>query len=173
MMKKMMQFRLAKKQDLNKITNMYKDVVKNMNANGLQIWDETYPFSFFESDIQSKQLYVLEKDNKIISAVAMCDKHIGENVGKWENVNAKAFYLSRFAVNPDYLKQGIGSFMVIKIKEVAKELGAKYLRLFVVIINKRAIQFYEKNGFRKVEGILNTFLGDGSILHEFGYEMEI
>ena len=168
-----MQFRLAEKQDLIEIIKMYKEVVKNMNANGLQIWDESYPFAFFESDIQNKQFYVLEEDNKIISAVAMCDKHIGENVGKWENVNAKAFYLSRFAVDPDYLKQGIGSLMVSKVKEVAKELGAQYLRLFVVIINKRATQFYEKNGFRKVEGILDTFLDDGSILHEFGYEMEI
>ena len=168
-----MQFRLAEKQDLTQIIKMYKEVIKNMDANGLQIWDESYPFAFFESDIQNKQFYVLVEGEKIISAVAMCDRHIGENVGKWENPNAKAFYLSRFAVNPDYLKQGIGSFMVIKIKEVAKELGAKYLRLFVVIINKRAIQFYEKNGFRKVEGILDTFLDDGSILHEFGYEMEI
>ena len=168
-----MQFRLAEKQDLIEIVKMYKEVVKNMNANGLQIWDDSYPFAFFESDIQTKQFYVLEEDSKIISAVAICDKHIGENVGKWENPNAKAFYLSRFAVNPDYLKQGIGSLMISKIKKVAKELGAKYLRLFVVIINKRAIQFYEKNGFRKVEGILDTFLDDGSILHEFGYEMEI
>ena len=168
-----MQFRLAEKQDLIEIIKMYKEVVKNMNANGLQIWDESYPFAFFESDIQNKQFYVLEEDNKIISAVAMCDKHIGENVGKWKNPNAKAFYLSRFAVDPDYLKQGIGSLMVSKVKEVAKELGAQYLRLFVVIINKRATQFYEKNGFRKVEGILDTFLDDGSILHEFGYEMEI
>ena len=168
-----MQFRLAEKQDLIEIVKMYKEVVKNMNANGLQIWGDSYPFAFFESDIQNKQFYVLEEDSKIISAVAICDKHIGENVGKWENPNAKAFYLSRFAVNPDYLKQGIGSLMISKIKKVAKELGAKYLRLFVVIINKRAIQFYEKNGFRKVEGILDTFLDDGSILHEFGYEMEI
>ena len=67
-----MQFRLAEKQDLIEIIKMYKEVVKNMNANGLQIWDESYPFAFFESDIQNKQFYVLEEDNKIISAVAMC-----------------------------------------------------------------------------------------------------
>ncbi|HOR53509.1 MAG TPA: GNAT family N-acetyltransferase, partial [Bacilli bacterium] len=158
-----MQFRLAEKQDLRQIISMYKKVVENMNANGIEIWDESYPFSFFESDIQNKQLYILEKDNRIVSAVAMCNKHIGENVGKWKNPNAHAFYLSRFAVNPEYLKQGIGSLMVSKVKGIAKELGAEYLRLFVVIINKRAIQFYEKNGFSKVEGILNTYLDDGSV----------
>ncbi|HQA85900.1 MAG TPA: GNAT family N-acetyltransferase [Erysipelotrichaceae bacterium] len=168
-----MQFRLAEKQDLRQIISMYKKVVENMNANGIEIWDESYPFSFFESDIQNKQLYILEKDNRIVSAVAMCNKHIGENVGKWKNPNAHAFYLSRFAVNPEYLKQGIGSLMVSKVKGIAKELGAEYLRLFVVIINKRAIQFYEKNGFSKVEGILNTYLDDGSVLYEFGYEMKL
>ncbi len=168
-----MQFRLAEKQDLRQIISMYKKVVENMNANGIEIWDESYPFSFFESDIQNKQLYILEKDNRIVSAVAMCNKHIGENVGKWKNPNAHAFYLSRFAVNPEYLKQGIGSLMVSKVKGIAKELDAEYLRLFVVIINKRAIQFYEKNGFSKVEGILNTYLDDGSVLYEFGYEMKL
>lgn len=168
-----MQFRLAEKQDLRQIISMYKKVVENMNANGIEIWDESYPFSFFESDIQNKQLYILEKDNRIVSAVAMCNKHIGENVGKWKNPNAHAFYLSRFAVNSEYLKQGIGSLMVSKVKGIAKELGAEYLRLFVVIINKRAIQFYEKNGFSKVEGILNTYLDDGSVLYEFGYEMKL
>lgn len=168
-----MQFRLAEKQDLRQIISMYKKVVENMNANGIEIWNESYPFSFFESDIQNKQLYILEKDNRIVSAVAMCNKHIGENVGKWKNPNAHAFYLSRFAVNPEYLKQGIGSLMVSKVKGIAKELGAEYLRLFVVIINKRAIQFYEKNGFSKVEGILNTYLDDGSVLYEFGYEMKL
>ena len=58
---------------------MYKEVIKNMDANGLQIWDEL-SFCFFESDIQNKQFYVLVEGEKIISAVAMCDRHIGENV---------------------------------------------------------------------------------------------
>ena len=152
-----MQFRLAEKQDLIEIVKMYKEVVKNMNANGLQIWDDSYPFAFFESDIQNKQFYVLEEDSKIISAVAICDKHIGENVGKWENPNAKAFYLSRFAVNPDYLKQGIGSLMISKIKKVAKELGAKYLRLFVVIINKGQSNFMKKMVLEKWKEYLIHF----------------
>ena len=71
-----MQFRLAEKQDLTQIIKMYKEVIKNMDANGLQIWDESYPFAFFESDIQNKQFYVLVEGEKIISAVAMCDRHI-------------------------------------------------------------------------------------------------
>ncbi|MGI6210084.1 MAG: GNAT family N-acetyltransferase [Bacilli bacterium] len=168
-----MQFRLAEKQDLVKIIKMYKEVVKRLDANGIKIWDDSYPFAYFESDIENKQFYVLVDNKKIISAFALLKTHEGKNSMNWENKDSKAFYLNRFAVDSNYLKKGIGSLMVSKAKEVAEEKGADYLRLFVVTINKPAIKFYEKNGFRKVEGILNTYLADDTVLYEYGYEMEL
>ena len=50
---------------------------------------------------------------------------------------------------------------------------AEYLRLFMVIINKPAIMFYEKNGFKKVEEIFNTYLTDDTVLYEYGYAMKL
>ena len=39
--------------------------------------------------------------------------------------------------------------------------------------NKPAIMFYEKNGFKKVEEIFNTYLTDDTVLYEYGYAMKL
>ena len=49
----------------------------------------------------------------------------------------------------------------------------EYLRLFVVDINKPAIQLYVKNGFRKVEGVYEEVFEDGFVLREYGYEIKV
>ncbi|MGB4609141.1 MAG: GNAT family N-acetyltransferase [Saccharofermentanales bacterium] len=92
---------------------------------------------------------------------------------EWENINSKSLYLDRFAVNVNYSKKGIGSLMISKAKQIAKESGAEYLRLFVVDINKPAIQFYEKNGFRKAIGIYTEVFDVGFKLRQFGYEIKL
>lgn len=68
---------------------------------------------------------------------------------------------------------GIGSLALEKARETAKKLGAAYLRLFVVDINKPAIQLYIKNGFVKADGIYEEEFDDGFVLHEYGYETKL
>lgn len=42
-----MDFRLAVMQDLSQLKEMYKQIVKNMNEQDIQIWDDIYPCEFF------------------------------------------------------------------------------------------------------------------------------
>ena len=57
--------------------------------------------------------------------------------------------------------------------ELAKEKGVEYLRLFVVDINKPAINLYIKNGFKKAEGIYDEIIDDNLTLHEYGFERQV
>lgn len=82
-------------------------------------------------------------------------------------------YIDRLGVNVDYLKQGIGCIMLEKAMELAKEKGVEYLRLFVVDINKPAINLYIKNGFKKAEGIYDEIIDDNLTLHEYGFERQV
>ena len=63
------------------------------------------------------------------------------------------YYLDRLGVNKEYSNKGIDSYMLNKAKDISRNLGAEYLRLFVVDINKPAINLYIKNGFNKAKGI--------------------
>lgn len=61
--------------------------------------------------------------------------------------------------------------MLKKAAELAKEEGANCLRLFVVDINKPAINLYIKNGFEKADGIYDEIIDDELVLHQFGFEI--
>ncbi len=63
--------------------------------------------------------------------------------------------------------------MLNKAKETAKSLNVEHLRLFVVDINKLAIQLYIKNGFIGALGIYNEVIDEELVLHEYGYEIEL
>mgnify|MGYP004629998387 FL=1 len=92
---------------------------------------------------------------------------------KWQNKHAKALYIDRFGVNVNYLRKGIGSLMLNKAIDTAKDNGAEYVRLFVVDINKPAINLYIKSGFNRIDGIYDEIIDDDLVLHEFAFEMEI
>ena len=144
-----------------------------MNEQNIKIWDDIYPCEFFEEDILNNRLYILIDNDDIVSAFALTKNNAGEATVEWTNNSDKIYYLDRLGVNKKYSKNGIGSYMVDKAKEISKYLGAEYLRLFVVNINEPAIHLYLKNGFKKVKGIYEEKFDDGFVLREFGYEIEL
>ena len=167
-----MNLRLAEKNDLPQLKTMYEKIIDNMNKNNIQIWNEIYPCEFFQDDIQNKSLYVLTENDDIIAAFALCESNDGEGHLKWENVKEKALYIDRFGVNVKYLRKGIGELMLKSATKLAKQMGAKYLRLFVVDVNKPAINLYLKNGFKRVDGIYKEKIDD-FVMCEYGFEIEI
>ena len=168
-----MNFRSAVMQDLPRLKAMYQQIVKNMEKQGIFIWDDIYPSEFLAEDIEKRRLYVLTDHKEITSAFALCDTNAGEKAVQWQENSANALYIDRLGVNVQYAKRGIGSFMLAKAKEAAKAAGAKYLRLFVVDVNEPAIKLYIKNGFIKAGGAFNEVFDDGFTLHEYGYEIEL
>ncbi|EQB87369.1 ribosomal protein S18 acetylase RimI-like enzyme [Clostridium punense] len=169
-----MDLRLAKISDLPKLKDVYGNIIHNMHRNNIPIWDEIYPSEFFRDDIENNRLYVLVEDNEeIVAAFALCESNDGESYVKWENDHHKALYLDRFGVNVDYSRQGIGSIMLNHAITLAKQKNAKYLRLFVVDINKPAINLYLKNRFRQVDGIYEEQIDDDLTLREYGFEIEV
>ncbi|WP_367565891.1 GNAT family N-acetyltransferase [Lacrimispora sp.] len=122
--------------------------------------------------MEKSRLYVLRKNDEIISAFALCNSNAGSDCIKWHSENARALYIDRFGVNVNYLRKGIGSIVLNKAIALARGLGAEYLRLFVVDINEPAIKLYIKNGFEKVDGIYDEIIDENLILHEFGFKIK-
>lgn len=168
-----MKFRLSTLSDLPQLKRVYRDIVQDMNAKDIRIWDDIYPCEFLEEDIRKNQLYVLTDKDEIVSAFALTKTNFGESSVEWTNESSKVYYLDRLGVNKEYSNKGIGSYMLDKAKNVSKSLGAEYLRLFVVDVNEPTIRLYLKNGFEKVDGIYEEKFDDGFILCEFGYEIKI
>ena len=123
------------------------------------------------SDIAEKRLYLLEEGGKIISAFVLEKSSDGEDCVLWKNPSARAFYLMRFGVNPEYTRRGFGVLSLQYAKKIAKLLCGEYLRLFVAEKNIPAIRLYEKCGFSPADGIFQNEIAPGKFLPELGYEL--
>lgn len=167
-----MKLRLADMCDLSNIKEMYRNIIERMNKNNIVIWDDFYPCAFFKEDIEKKCLYVLENDFEIVAAMALCDTNSGENAVEWENRQEKAWYIDRLGVNVSYLRQGMGELILKKVIDLARQHQIKYLRLFVVDINKPAIDLYKKCGFKQSRGVFVEKFDD-VVLHEYGFEIRV
>lgn len=64
--------------------------------------------------------------------------------------------LQKIYVLPSYAGKGVGSALLNRTLQLAQEIGPDFIWLDTHISNKRAIRFYERNGFRKIGDHLFT-----------------
>jgi len=164
---------LAKLEDLNKIKEIYTKIIENMYINDIKIWNEYYPNEVFESDIEKKNLYLLKDNDNILGAFVINEHENIEEDVEWEDKTAKAYLINRVGVNTEYLRQGIGQKIINEAATLAKEKGAKYLRLLVSEFNNPAVNLYSKCKFNKVSGIHKEEVRTGLYLNEYGFEMRL
>ena len=63
-----MKIRLIEEHELNKVKNIYDNVVKEMNLRGLYNWNESYPNTeIIFKDISNKHLYGIETSGEIVA----------------------------------------------------------------------------------------------------------
>lgn len=169
-----MELRLADKKDLADLKIMFEKIVEHMHKQGVNIWNEFYPYEEFENDIENKNLYVIDNNKDIVAVFGVFDSVEGQEFLGWQDKNAKAMYLGRVGVNVDYLKQGIGSLIIKYSLELAEKQKADFVRLLVVDINKPAINLYLKNGFVQACGIYNEYIKEEDLnLTLYGFEKRV
>ena len=168
-----MNFRLAEEKDLENVKNVFREIVSDMYARGLYIWDDVFPVEFFAGDIEKKCLYILEDGETVVSAFSLHESCEGESHVRWRMGAKKCFYLGRFGVNVNYHRRGLAREMLRHAVGLAREKGADALRLFVVDENTPAICLYEKHGFILAEGIYREVIDEELTLNEYGYEIPV
>ncbi len=167
-----MEFRAAVLADLPRIRQMYRRIVADMDQKGIGIWNEYYPFAYFEEDIQKGELFLLLEGEQLCGAFVLTGQADGQSAVEWADPAAKALYLDRLGIDPGCSGQGIGGQALVFAMDLAREKGAAWLRLFVVDRNRPARRLYRKTGFSQVPGVFEED-GGGCILHEYGYEIRL
>lgn len=120
---------------------------------------ENYPRSFFAEHVMNypKAFIVAEVDGKIVGYVmTRIEKGFSAFGFKWVT---KAHIIS-LAVLPQYRKQGIGSALMRKALEGAKEYGATESYLEVRVTNVEAINLYKRLSY-EVKGVNADYYSDG------------
>lgn len=168
---KIMEVRLAVPADLPQLEAVYQKIIRHMDESGVPIWDEVYPCALFAADVEARRLYIVEKDGRIAGAFALCDSSAGAGCVEWKEPQAKAFYIDRLGVSVEHRREGLGSVLLRRAAELARAKGACWLRLFVVDINRPAMELYVKNGFQRAGGVYEEKIAEDMALREFGFEL--
>ena len=82
------------------------------------------------------------------------DKAVGYLVASSKEISyrkSKCAELQNMGVSPDYRSQGIGSMLIQKCLEWAKEQGYQKVYVNAYFGNIDAIKFYKKNGFSEID----------------------
>lgn len=133
-------FRLANYNDIESIHNNLKLCSEDMyNKHGLEHWIPVYQNERIKEDIDNKQVYVVECNNKIVGNFILTDKI--NSLWKTDN---NAIYLSKLAVIPRYSGKGIGKSCMKFIEENAKNQGYRNVRFDVYDKSVNTIAFYKK-----------------------------
>ena len=159
--------------DLPAAKEMYAALVARMDQEGWGVWDETYPRDFVEKDIERDQFYLLLEGDRLVGAFALPAHDNGEGDVPWQEPSAPARYLYRFGIAAEYGGRGLGRLALERIGELARGLGAGYLRLYVAHENEPAIALYRKAGFSQLPGEFGEVLEDGTRLFEYAFEKRL
>lgn len=168
-----MELRTATEKDIPALKAMFKNIVRDMYQNGVVIWNDFYPFEEFAGDVRNNNLFLIAQHGEIAAAFCVCDAAAGQDCFDWKDKRSKAAYLFRVGVNVSFQRQGVGKQILENAFGIARQRGAKYLRLLVADVNRPALNFYQKNGFVQVAGTYTEFSEAlGKDIVEMGLERE-
>ena len=119
----------------------YRDDFKNLNVEWLEKYFEVEPYD--KEVLSNPEKYILEKGGKIFFA-KLEDKIIGTVALMPKN---SSFELTKMAVTEKIQSKGIGSLLMKKCIDEAKNLGLKEIFLFSNTKLDKAINLYKKVGF--------------------------
>lgn len=142
-------YRLGRFEDIEAITVLIQEAIKEMEKHNIYQWDEIYPtVEDFEDDIEKKNLYVAEENEKIIALYVISDEaDEAYNYAEWKYPNETSLVLHRFCVSPGFQNRGIGKKVLMKIESQIKNKGYDSIRLDVFTKNPYAQRLYRNHGY--------------------------
>jgi GNAT superfamily N-acetyltransferase len=77
----------------------------------------------------------------------------------WDDPQAKALYLGRFGVLPQYQHHGIGGWCMGQVDRLGHEMGCTAVRFDAIVCHSVLLAFYDKLGYQR-RGIIQRDRGD-------------
>lgn len=137
--------------DLEKVMELIKYTVQEMNKNNNFQWDESYPNrEVFLEDIEERTLYgVITEEGKLAGIGVLNTKSAEEfNVSNGNSTN-EDYVIHRLAVDMNYRGHGIAEFLIMNFEQKVLERGKKYMRVDTNSRNIKAQSLFEKMGYKK------------------------
>lgn len=166
-----MMIRQANQNDLNKIAEMIRAVVKKMQEQGSEQWDDSYPAKAdYLRDINRDELFVYEVGQEIAGVCSISKRgHAEYGEINW-STNDPAWTLKRIAIHPNNHGQGIADELLKYAEKLAKKSGVYHLNTDTYSDNKYAQKLFLRHGFQIAEA--KRIRDDGSELDYYEKSLE-
>lgn len=141
--------------DLEHLLSITKSCAKFMIENGIFQWNEHYPSNeVLLNDINLNQLWKLVENNLIIGLIVLTEVEDKEYKSvKWLTENENNLYVHRLAIHPNFQGKGFAQKLMNFAENYAIENIYNSIRLDTFSQNKRNLQFYEKQDYKRLESI--------------------
>ena len=100
---------------------------------------------------KGKILVATEGDDLIGYAAVLSEISSKDEIDEVEYTYA---YVQDLAVTERFRRRGLGSQLLARCEEIAREAGARWLRISVLTENADAVRVYEKAGFRSLFSVM-------------------
>lgn len=128
--------------------NRYKQSIKNMLNQSLQL---SFKTNITEEYLDHRVFQLKEylKDDKAIVFGGSIDKHLIGFIWCCERniLNKKMMHVVHFVVDENTRNCGVGSKLLSKVEEYAKENNIRHIELLVTKDNKNTVKFYQNKEF--------------------------
>ena len=142
-------FRKSVKEDIPYVNNLFIQMVRTVNErmkkSGVEPYtdfengfEDNYLDKFYVDD--SNVIFIAEDNNKVIGFISVIN-----------HKDYKYIYLDDYCVSEEYRGRGIGSKLIDKAFDFAKEHQIDQVITHVENANKESIEFYKHKGFKLVE----------------------
>lgn len=143
--------------DLDALVGLLADCVHDMQARGLDQWDEVYPDrAKLAADIAGGTLYRAARagaaggDVRLVGAFTLNQHQDPEYTDvPWQFVAPPVAVVHRLMVHPSSQRGGLGRYLMRFAEGRAWELGFRTLRLDTLVANHRALALYRALGYRE------------------------
>ncbi len=147
------------RRDLNRAWEFLKRSFRDVNLETVEYQRPRSKKRFFETYEEEGVEQLLFTAGGEIVAYAECAYEIVGN-DTWinpryfEKRDMRPLFVEELAVHPDWHGRGVGGFVLEQIHHLAKVRGLTHLVLEVAENNDRALQWYRKRGFRKLDAAI-------------------
>lgn len=138
------QFRKVTPPEFHRVCTLYKDVIDDMQANGLKQWEwDVYPTrAQLESDIELGQLYRVDEDGLLCAAFVLCGALEPEYAQISWHYGVRPATLHRFAMTPEGFGTELAARVMAFVKEEALRLGYDSLRMDICGEDERMLRLF-------------------------------
>ena len=151
--------RLAKLDEIDEIYQLLKSAAFFMASQKSGQWQDQSPTkNQLITDIKNNHYYVLKIESHIVGGFALLNYEADYEQllsGQWQS-NGSYLVIHRFAINPNYHRQGLAKFMLDFIDTIALSRFINSIRVDTHEKNKPMIGLLEKCQYQRVGEVLLT-----------------